>query len=101
MVDGSPNFNLSLLRGWKREQLKLLLTFSQESVVSQARLSGVSGMKPGSCELGGKITTLVRAKLIEKVGRDKDGQFLWTLNERAVNRKALEKFLEPFKLDEK
>jgi hypothetical protein len=51
--------------------------------------------------LGGKITPLVRANLIEKVGRDKDGQFLWTLNERAVNRKALEEFLEPFKLDKK
>lgn len=99
MGDDGGNYNLSLLRGWKREQLKLLLTFTRESIVSQARLSGVSGMHPGTCELGGKITPLVRANLIEKVGRDKKGQFLWTLNERAVNRKALEEFLKPFKLD--
>ncbi len=101
MVDDNDKYNLNLLRGWKRDQLKLLQEFAVESIVSQARLSGVSGMRQGSQALGGKITSLVRANLIKKVGRDGKGQYMWKLDEDTVNRKTLITYLEDFNLVEK
>ncbi len=98
MVD--DKYNLNLLRGWKRDQLKLLREFAVESILSQARLSGASGMRQGSHALGGKITPLVRANLIKKVGRDGEGQYMWKLDENTVNRKTLVSYLDDFDLDE-
>jgi hypothetical protein len=94
-------YNLNLLRGWKRDQLRLLKKFAEESILSQAMLSGASGMARGSRALGGKITPLVRANLIKKVGRDKDGNYVWTLDENTVDRKTLVSYLDEFNLDEK
>lgn len=100
MDNDSDKYNLNLLRGWKRDQLKLLREFAVNSIVSQTRLSGASGMASGSHALGGKITPLVRAKLIKRVGRDGEGQYLWKLNEDAVERKTLISYLDDFELEE-
>ena len=101
MADDGNQYELNLLRGWKRDQLRLLQEFAKESILSQARLSGVSGMTQGSQALGGKITPLVRANLIKKVGRDGNGNFVWTLDENTVDRKTLTSYLDDFNLEEK
>ena len=100
MDNGSDKYDLSLLRGWKRDQLKLLKEFAENNIVSQTRLSGASGMASGSHALGGKITPLVRAKLIKRVGKDGEGQYVWKLNEDAVERKTLNSYLDDFELEE-
>lgn len=101
MADDGNKYNLDLLRGWKREQLKLLREFAFQDIISQTRISGASGMRPGSQALGGKITALTRANLIEKAGRDDSGSYVWKLNEDNVDRKKLLDFLDRFKLDKK
>jgi hypothetical protein len=101
MANDSNKYNLDLLRGWKRNQLKLLREFAKENILFQTRLSGASGMTQGSQALGGKITPLVRANLIKKVGRDGEGNFVWTLDENTVDRKTLISYLDEFNLDEK
>lgn len=89
-------YNLNLLRGWQRSQLKLLHEFAIKDLVNQTRISGASGLPPGTHfqQLGGKITALSRAKLIEKVGRDDNGQMVWKLNEDEVDRQHLLDFLK-------
>ncbi len=95
MVDQGQDkqYDLNLLRGWKRDQLKLLKEFTLKPIVSQSLMSTASGATIGSHELGGKITALTRANLIEKVGRDEDGSFLWRLNESVVDKNKLKEFL--------
>ncbi len=90
----SPALDLNLLRGWQRSQLKLLKEFTFNDLVSQTRLSGVSGLQQGSHALGGKITALTRADLIVKAGRDDNGQWLWQLNEDKVERNKLKEFFK-------
>jgi len=92
-------YDLSLLRGWQRDQLRLLNLFAKLDSVSQAFLSGASGMPQGSAQLGGKITSLTRAGLIEKVGKDENGDQLWQLNEKRVDRQNLGQMLDSFHLD--
>lgn len=99
MVGDGEKYNLNLLRGWKRSQLRLLREFAVESIMSQARLSGASGMAQGSTSLGGWITPFTRANLIEKVGRDEDGNYIWKLNELKVEKKTLLEFLDQFDLE--
>ncbi len=91
--DSSPLFDLDILRGWQKSQLKLLKEFASNQFVSQTRLSGASGLRQGSHELGGKITTLTRNNLILKAGKDENGQ-VWQLNEEKVNRKHLLDFVK-------
>ncbi len=86
-------FNLSLLRGWQRSQLKLLKEFTISPFISQTKLSNVSGSPVGSHELGGKITALTRADLIVRAGKDESGQ-LWQLNEEKIEKTELQKLLE-------
>ena len=100
MADDSDKYNLNLLRGWKRDQLKLLREFAVNDIVSQTRISGASGMAQGSQALGGKITPLTRANLIKKVGRDGEGHYVWKLDEDTVNRKTLISYLDDFELEE-
>lgn len=92
--DKSNKYNTSLLRGWQRSQLKLLKEFATNNLVSQTKLSGASGYPVGSHELGGKITALSRAELIQKAGKDENGQSLWQLNEDKVDRESLLDILE-------
>lgn len=87
-------YDLSLLRGWQRSQLKLLKEFTLSPFISQTRLSNVSGSQVGSHELGGKITALTRANLILKAGKDDDGQSLWQLNKEKIEKQTLKEFLE-------
>ena len=87
-------YNLNLLRGWQRSQLKLLKEFTLQPLVSQTKMSGASGSPVKSHELGGKITALTRANLIQKAGRDDNGQWMWQLNEEFIAKKALLEFLE-------
>ena len=101
MDNDSDEYNLNLLRGWKRDQLRLLKEFAFEDIITQNRISGASGMRQGTQALGGKITALTRANLIEKVGRDDNGQYVWKLNERVVDRDKLQNLLESFNLEDK
>lgn len=98
MVDDSQSteekFNLNLLRGWQRSQLKLLKEFTIEPLISQTMMSTASGATVGSHELGGKITALTRANLIQKAGKDNNGQWLWQLNEERVEKTELQRFIE-------
>lgn len=87
-------YDLNLLRGWKRDQLKLLKEFTLRPTISQSLISTASGATIGSHELGGKITALTRANLIEKAGRDDDGSFVWQLNEKKVDKDDLKEFIE-------
>jgi len=87
-------YNLNLLRGWQRSQLELLGHFATKRLLSQTYLSGASGMRPGSHALGGKLTALTRANLIQKAGRDDNGQWMWQLNDDEVDRDKLEQFLK-------
>lgn len=99
MVDKSEKYNLTLLRGWKRNQLKLLREFAIQGTLSQTRLSGASGMRQGSQALGGKITPLVRANFIVKIGRDGDGNYMWKFNENTAGSKTLVRYLDEFDLE--
>lgn len=96
--DDDKQYDLNLLRGWQRDQLKLLKEFSANRLVSQTRLSGASGMRQGSHELGGKLTALTRADLIVKAGRDENGQWMWQLNEDKVDRDRLQDFLKKLEI---
>ena len=87
-MDDNP-FNLNLLRGWRRTELRLLKEFADHPTVSQTMISGASGLPAGSHALGGRITPLTRAGLILKSGKDDNGQFLWQLNEKKVDRQEL------------
>ena len=87
-------YNLDLLRGWQRSQLKLLGQFAKTSIVPQTMLSNASGSPVGSHELGGKMTALTRSGLIQKAGRDDNGQWVWQLNEEATKRETLQDFLK-------
>ncbi|MGB4966238.1 MAG: hypothetical protein WBO77_03980 [Microgenomates group bacterium] len=87
-------YDISLLRGWQRSQLKLLKEFTLKPRVSQALMSNASGSTIGSHELGGKITPLTRANLIQKAGKDDNGQQEWQLNNEKVNKTELQKLLE-------
>ncbi len=88
------DFNLGLLRGWQRSQLRLLREFTIQNLVPQRKLSLASGTKVGSHELGGKLTALTRAELIQKAGKDEEGQWLWQLNEEKVKKETLKDFLD-------
>ena len=96
----NEKYNYALLRGWRRDQLYLLKELTERPLISQTMISGASGLRPGSFEIGGKITALARAKLIQKAGRDDNGQMLWQLNEELVDRKNLREFLETLNLSE-
>jgi hypothetical protein len=87
-------YSLDLLRGWQRSQLKLLGQFAKMTLVPQTMLSNASGSPVGSHELGGKLTALTRAGLIQKAGRDDNGQWLWQLNEQTTDRETLQDFLK-------
>ena len=60
-------------------------------------LSGASGYRAGSHQLGGSITPLTRAGLIQKAGKDENGQ-LWQLNEEKADKQTLEELLESLKI---
>jgi hypothetical protein len=92
-------YNLNLLRGWQRSQLKLLGEFTVNSLVPQSMLANASGSPVGSHELGGKITALTREGLIQKAGRDENGQWLWQLNEEKTDKETLKGFLESLGID--
>jgi hypothetical protein len=92
-------FNLDLLRGWQRSQLKLLGEFTIHDLVPQSLMGNASGTNVGSAELGGKITALTRAGLIQKAGKDENGQWLWQLNEQKVEKTDLKKFLDSIGID--
>lgn len=80
--------------------MQLLKELTKRPLVSQIMISGASGLRPGSYEIGGKITALSRAKLIQKAGRDENGQMLWQLNEERVDRKNLMDFLDTLNIGE-
>lgn len=92
--DSEKTYDTNLLRGWQRSQLKLLKQFTIQSLVPQTLLSNASGTTAGSHELGGKLTALTRAKLIQKAGKDENGQWLWQLNEEKLEKQTLKEFLE-------
>jgi hypothetical protein len=92
-------YNLDLLRGWKRSQLKLLKLFTKMDYVSQPYMAMASGSMLGSPELGGKMTALTRADLIQKVGVDDDGYQCWQLNEDRVNKQTLRDLLDSMSID--
>ncbi len=91
-------YELNLLRGWHRSQLQLLKEFTLRDIIPQSIISTASGATIGSHELGGKITALTRADLIVKIGKDDNGQNIWTLNEDKVDRQSLKDFLEKLKV---
>lgn len=93
------DFNLNLLRGWQRSQLKLLGKFTVNNTVPQTMLANASGSTVGSHELGGKITALTREGLIQKAGKDENGQWLWQLNEEKTDKETLKDFLESLDID--
>ena len=92
-------YNLDLLRGWKRSQLKLLSLFTKMDYVSQPYLARMSGSMVGSPEFGGKMTALTRADLIQKAGVDDDGYQCWQLNEDRVNKQTLKDLLESISIE--
>lgn len=98
MDQQSLAYDLNLLRGWQRSQLKLLKSFVEMELVPQAKLSMASGSRVGSHELGGKLTALTRAELIQKAGKDENGQWIWQLNENLVKRDELKDFLVSLKI---
>lgn len=97
--DKEKSYNLNLLRGWQRSQLKLLKEFTVNTLVSQTRMAGASGTAVQSHELGGKITALTRADLIQKAGKDENGQWLWQLNEQKIERQSLKEFLDSLHIE--
>lgn len=92
-------YDLNLLRGWKRSQLKLLKLFTKMDDVSQPYMAMASGSMIGSPELGGKMTALTRANLIRKAGIDDDGYQCWQLNEDKVDKNYLEEMLESLHIE--
>lgn len=94
MDSPEEKYNIKLLRGWQRSQLKLLKEFTLTPLVSQSRMADASGSPVKSHELGGKMTALTREDLIVKAGKDDDGQWLWQLNEEKIEKTELQKFLE-------
>ena len=90
----TDEYDMNLLRGWQRTQLKLLKEFALRPFIDQTRISGASGMRAGSHAMGGKLTALTRAKLIEKAGKDEQGKMQWQLNHEKVNRKRLLDFID-------
>ena len=90
---GGDKYNLDLLRGWQRSQLKLLKEFTIRPLIPQSLISTASGATVGSHELGGKITALTRADLISRAGRDENGQQIWQLN-KDIDKIELLKILE-------
>ena len=87
-------YDLNKLRGWQRDQLKLLKEFATKPLVSQTILSGASGLRAGSHALGGKMTALTRNNLITKAGKDKKESWYWQLNDDEIDPKELKKFLK-------
>ena len=96
---GTTGFNLNLLRGWQRSQLKLLSKFTINNTVPQTMLANASGSPVGSHELGGKLTALTRSGLIQKAGRDDNKQWLWQLNEEKTDKETLKNFLKSLDID--
>ena len=92
-MDNTP-FNINTLRGWQRSQLKLLKEFVINKFLNQTKISGASGYPAGSNALGGKITALTRAGLIEKAGKDDEGQYLWKFNDKRADRKTIQGLLD-------
>lgn len=90
-------FDINLLRGWQREQLKLLKKLVDHRTVNGVAMANASGTHVKSSEFGGKMTALSRAELMVKAGKDENGTHVWQLNEDKVDRKKLKDFLE--KLD--
>lgn len=88
---GKDKSDFNFLRGWQRNQLKLLREFAVNRIISQTMISGASGMRQGTHALGGKLTALTRSNLIQKAGRDDNGQWTWQLNDEEIDRK---RFLE-------
>ncbi len=86
-------YNINLLRGWQRSQLKILKEFILSPFISQAKISNASGYPAGSNQIGGSITPLTRAGLILKAGKDENGQ-LWQLNEEKVKKTELQELLK-------
>ena len=87
-------YDLNLLRGWQRDQLKLLRKLCDHKMVNGAQMANASGTAIRSSEFGGKMTALTRAKLMVKAGREKDGNNLYQLNEKKVERNKLSDFLK-------
>ncbi|OGK11399.1 hypothetical protein A2954_06590 [Candidatus Roizmanbacteria bacterium RIFCSPLOWO2_01_FULL_37_12] len=94
----SGKYNLDLLRGWRRDQLRLLKEFTLRPLISQTLISTASGATIGSHELGGKLTALTRAELIIKAGKDDNGSWIWQLNEEKVEKETLKEFLDKIKI---
>ena len=92
-------FNLDLLRGWQRSQLRLLGEFTLHDQVPQSFIGNASGTTTKPHELGGKITALTRAGLIQKAGKDENGQWMWQLNEKKVEKNVLKDFLDSIGID--
>jgi hypothetical protein len=93
-MDKDKPFIVNTLRGWQRTQLKLLKEFVAHDFLNQTKISGASGCPAGSNALGGKITPLTRAGLIEKAGKDDDGQFVWKFNDKRADRKTIQDLLD-------
>lgn len=98
MDSQGTEFELNLLRGWQRSQLKLLKEFTLGDLIPQTKLSTASGSTVGSHELGGKLTALTRADLIRKAGKDENGHWVWQLNEPFINKEKLKDFLISIKV---
>jgi len=99
VIDGNEQFNLNLLRGWQRSQLRMLQELTNKVIVPQAHLANASGSPVGSHELGGKMTALTRSELMIKAGKDENGQILWQLNEDKVKKETLGDFLKSLHLE--
>ncbi|MFZ6035400.1 MAG: hypothetical protein ACOYUB_04645 [Patescibacteria group bacterium] len=95
---GKEKYDINKLRGWQRSQLKILKEFVLRDIVPQTILSGASGYRTGSHAIGGSITPLTRANLIQKAGRDDKGDMTWQLNEDKVDRKTLGDLLDEIKV---
>lgn len=93
-MDNDQPFIVNSLRGWQRSQLKILKEFITNDFLTQTKISGASGYPCGSNALGGKITPLVRAGLIEKAGKDDNGQFVWQFNEKKADKKTIQDLLD-------
>lgn len=97
-MDKTEPYNLNLLRGWQRSQLKLLKEFATNVILDQTMLSGASGMPAGSHALGGKLTALTRSGLIMQAGKDDNDQSVWQLNEKRVDKTTLLDLLNEMKI---
>lgn len=89
-------YDLNLLRGWQKTQLKILKNFAATPngiAAANASTSNLVGRN-----LGGEITPLTRSRLISKVGRDDKGNQLWKLNEKRVDKDKLKAILADMKV---